>query len=540
MTEAGADAISRFARYRNDPAGFARDVLGVQWTPAVTAVAESVLRPPYRVLIPSGHTQGKTHGMAGIAIWWFCTRSPALVISTAPKLSQLKNLLWKEIRKQVAGSKMALPIRFSGPRSLRAERSQWDFMEGSTARDGTSFHGHHGPNKLFIFDEAVGVAPEFWTATQGMFDGEGDGWLCPFNPTDTTSAAYREYQQTTRSKLSSGGWHVVRMSAIDHPNIEAELHGRPPVIESAMRLATLDRLLRQWCNLVSPAEKPKATDLQWPPVWATEYIERTKQQPRWYRPGPVADARLFARFPTQSAYSVWSDGDWQAACRDGMSPLSEPVNTLPEIGCDVARFGDDNTAIHSRCGGVSLYHEEYNGQDISHTVGRLKVVADEWAKWANRRRGKPVNGKDIPIKIDDTGVGGGVTDILMADGYTVAGVNSATCAIETDNYALRRDELWFTVAEMARANELDFSRLPTEIRDALQVQAMSIKYRLNAKGQRVIQAKDETKKDVGASPDGMDAVNLAYCYVDGLGTMAAMAPFVGTKKGEWRGPSRKL
>lgn len=486
--------------------------------------------PPYRTLIPSGHTQGKSHGVAGIALWWFCTRSPSLVISTAPKQSQLKDILWKEIRRQAAAARRPIPVPFTGPVSLRAERSPWEFMVGHTARDATSFQGYHGPNKLFIFDEAVGVRPEFWTAAQGMFDGEGDAWICPFNPTDTTSAAYREYQHTTRSKLVGGaGWHVVRMSAAEHPNIAAELRGEAPPVPDAMRLATFDRLLKQWSNLLAPGDVPKATDVQWPFPWATDYIQRTGQKPRWYRPGPLADARLFARFPSQSAYSVWSDGDWLAACRVGLEPLVVPKGVLPEIGCDVARYGDDNTAIHVRCGPCSLEHEEYNGQDTTHTIGRLKQLAEQWAKWENKRRPKPITARDIPIKVDDSGVGGGVTDNLLSEGYAVSGVNAGTIPMETENYRLRRDELWFTVAEMARENRLDMSRLSQETLEALQVQAMSIKYRLDAQGRRVVDPKDVTKADTGASPDGMDAVNLAYAYVDGLGEPMD-APMVGTVK----------
>lgn len=186
-------------RYRNDPVGFSRDVLGVQWVPNVVKVAESLLIPPYRVLMPSANSQGKTHACAGIALWWFCTRQPALVISTAPKLEQLRDLLWKEIRIQTALAKQPLPVPFNGPRSLRAERDYNDFMSGVTATTSTSFQGHHGPNKLFIIDEAVGVSPEFWTAIESMFDGRGDAILAAFNPTDQTSQAYREYQHACRN-----------------------------------------------------------------------------------------------------------------------------------------------------------------------------------------------------------------------------------------------------------------------------------------------------------------------------------------------------
>lgn len=313
------------------------------------------------------------------------------------------------------------------------------------------------------------------------------------------------------------GWHVVHMSALDHPNITAELKGEAPPVPSAMRLAMFERLLFKWSSPLSDTSEPLATDVQWPPPWATDYIQKTNQKPRWYRPGPLAEARLFARFPTQGATAVWSDGDWQAACRLNLKPLEIPHATIPELGVDVARYGDDNTALHVRCGPCSLYHEEFNGQDLMQTVGAVVRLCKRFAEWANKRRPKPITPTDIPIKIDDSGVGGGVTDRLKELDYTVAGITAQSLATDADEYPRQRDELWFVVAEMARDGVLDLSRLDQETLDKLKGEAMAQKYKLNSRGMREVWSKEIAKKEIGASPDGMDAVNLAYAYVDGLG-----------------------
>jgi hypothetical protein len=269
--------------------------------------------------------------------------------------------------------------------------------------------------------------------------------------------------------------------------------------------------LLKWCQLISD-EEARATDIQYPPPWATDYIAKTGQRPRWYRPGPVAEARLLGRFPSQAAYSVWSDADWQAACRENMAPLELPVKVLPEIGIDVARWGDDNTAFHVRCGPCSISHEEFNGQDTVVTSNKAKELARKAALFANKLRPDQVGEKAIPIKVDDSGVGGAVTDILKADGYNVTGINAATKAIASDDYPIRRDELWFEVAERARLGELDLSRLPEEIRERLGAEAMVPIYTLDSRGRRVVEKKEQMKKRTpdNRSPDGMDAVNLAY------------------------------
>jgi hypothetical protein len=159
-----------------------------------------------------------------------------------------------------------------------------------------------------------------------------------------------------------------------------------------------------------------------------------------------------------------------------------------------------------------------NGQDTNATVARVRELCRQWAQWARKRCPHGVTEFDIPVKVDDSGVGGGVVDQVRAEGYAVAGIDAGTKAVQSDDYPRRRDELWFTVAEMGRRGELDLSRLPDDIRDGLQAEAMAPKYSLDASGRRVVEPKDRTKKELGRSPDGMDAVALAFASVEGLST----------------------
>src|SRR5262245_11970829 len=80
-----------FDTYRDDPEGFARYVLKVTLTPLQVDVARLLLVPPYRVLVPSANNMGKTHAAAAITLWWFCTRRPCTVLTTAPKYDQVRD-----------------------------------------------------------------------------------------------------------------------------------------------------------------------------------------------------------------------------------------------------------------------------------------------------------------------------------------------------------------------------------------------------------------------------------------------------------------
>jgi hypothetical protein len=149
----------------------------------------------------------------------------------------------------------------------------------------------------------------------------------------------------------------------------------------------------------------------------------------------------------------------------------------------------------------------------------------ELAEWYNRRKehlAPPIRAEDVPIKVDDSGVGGGVVDILRGRGYNVVPVNSSEVPNDPEHYPNRRSELWFVTAARARRGDLDLSRLDPHTRDELRRQALTATWSLDAEARRKVMDKDKIKAELGRSPDGIDAVNLAYYAVGDSG--AAIAP----------------
>lgn len=459
--------------FATDPAAYAAQVLGVRWWHKQQEIAEALLTPPYRVLVKACHSVGKTFLGGGLVNWWFDSFDPGIVLTTAPTDRQVQDLLWKEVRVQRRGRG-----GFRGAKAPRLETNPDHFAHGFTAKDGDSFQGHHSEHLLIVFDEAVGIDPVFWETAESMFGGEGHGWLAIFNPTDTSSQAYLEEL--------TGNWHTISLSALEHPNIAAELAGLRPPLPAAVRLEHLERWLKAWFRPVNGT--PKKTDIEWPPG-SGQYL----------RPGPLGESRVLGRWPSQATNSVWSDGAFQAA---EQAQLEEPKDEPVEVGCDVARFGDDYTAIHVRRGPVSLHHENANGWSTSETAGRLKALAREYGRHAG------VDGHDIAVKIDDDGVGGGVVD--QAEDYRFIPVRNGSEAFEPENYPNRRSELWFAVAERADDGRLDVSRLDPDIRRELRRQAMAPLWKVDSQGRRVVEPKADTKKRIKRSPDDMDALNLAY------------------------------
>lgn len=554
-----ADAIASknpCHQYENDPVAYAYDILGVRLTRIQQEIAYLICKPPYKVLCRAGHSVGKSFLGAVLVNWWYDTFNPGFCLTTAPTERQVKDILWKEVR--VLRSQAKDPKYrngFVGPKIPRLESAPNHYAHGFTARDGDRFQGHHGDAVLILFDEATGVAPIFWQAMRTMLGGRRYAFLAIYNPTDQSSMAHQE-------EKASGYHPVVTMSCLDHPNIRAEILGKPPIVPNAITYGILKGMLDRWCTPIVREEKTTLDiELAQPrsfhvggspsdnlapslasPSLSAEQGDLSQIMPRRsdtglsslqndhliYRPGPIAEARLLGRWPTQAVNAVWPE-----YVIDNLITTEIPWDMLYrgplQVGADIARFGDDFTAIHIRKGGTSLWHESHNGWSIAQTVGRLKTLAYEYCrKFANpgpllangRRAWDPevIHHDKIPIVVDDDGVGGGVVDTGRIEKFNFIGVSSAARPVEPldQDYPNVRSWLWFSMVELAMKGGCTWKVLardcPGCIPD-LREQLIGPLYTLDTRGRRVVEPKDDMKERTGRSPDDADAVNLAYYSV---------------------------
>lgn len=508
-------------RYRADPVAYAKEVLNVRWWGRQIEVAEALLQYK-RVFVKASHSVGKSFLAGGLVNWFFDCFDPGICITTAPNAPQVRDILWKEVRVQ-------RPRAMRGvlqPRAPRMETTPNHFAAGFTARDDSGFQGRHEEFVLIIFDECVGVAGPFWDAAEGMMTGESCFFLAICNPTDTGSRAYMECRNTEK-------WHVIEISALEHPNIAADLAGLPAPFPKSVRLAWVTGRIEEWCTELYPQISQIKTNGEGnSQPYGPHGISRISQieddeggarrpeqrllrssdsevarrpgdfefpvgSGRWYRPGPLFESRVLGRWPTQGSNAVWSEWQWEATLVRRPVDETEPL----VIGCDVARFGDDYTSMIVRRGSCVLHHETHNGWSTQQTAGRLKRLAKEFA----------LPGQDplaARIQVDDDGVGGGVTD--QRGEFDFAPIRGGQRAIEADGYPNRRSELWFAAADRAAEGRLDLSRLSATTQALLQRQLLAPTWRLDSQGRRVVEPKADTKKRIGRSPDDADALNLAF------------------------------
>lgn len=160
-----------------------------------------------------------------------------------------------------------------------------------------------------------------------------------------------------------------------------------------------------------------------------------------------------------------------------------------EIGVDVARMGNDRTELVKRKGMREIGRKTYSKL-------RTTEVCDRVEEFANHDKG-------ILIKVDDTGVGGGVTDDLKRRGYNVMAINFGAKPNDPDKYPNLISEAWFYMAEiMDKVSLIQDSDLLMEL--------SSRKWVMDSKGRRGVESKDSYKKRGYRSPDKADATILCF------------------------------
>lgn len=174
-----------------------------------------------------------------------------------------------------------------------------------------------------------------------------------------------------------------------------------------------------------------------------------------------------------------------------------------EVGCDVARFGKDLTVFFKRKGLGIIDFKFYPKTAINEVCDYLVDFVS--------------NNTKTLIKVDDTGVGGGVTDFMKSKGFNVAGVNNGSKAFENDKYNNRISELWFYLKSIIGVVSLP--DIPE-----LKQQLLTREWKIDNKGRRCIESKDDYKKRGFKSPDWADALLLCFAkdeedfnpFMDGL------------------------
>ena len=174
-----------------------------------------------------------------------------------------------------------------------------------------------------------------------------------------------------------------------------------------------------------------------------------------------------------------------------LNAMSREVNDDGQeiIGVDVARMGNDRTVFWKRKGLKTI-------TSVSYDKNTIPQAADYLEKFANFN-------KETEIRIDDTGVGGGLTDIMKNNGYNIIPINFGGEPVDKDKYTNLISEAWFHLSNIVNDIQLPMDQ-------DLLMELSTRQWKQDNKGRRAIESKNEYKKRGFRSPDLADACIICY------------------------------
>lgn len=164
------------------------------------------------------------------------------------------------------------------------------------------------------------------------------------------------------------------------------------------------------------------------------------------------------------------------------------------IGVDVARFGQDRTVFVARKGMTVKTIDIWQHKSLTEQFELLSAFVKSGMK-------------DPRIKIDSTGVGGGLVDICRANGMDVIDINFASKPKDPDKYPNKASEMWFDFANIL--DEVVLSMV-CDKRQELVSELSQRSWTFDNRGRRVIEQKSAFKAGGNRSPDIADALLLSF------------------------------
>jgi phage terminase large subunit len=442
------------------PVRFAREVLGVDLQEWQEEVLKAFGRGERGISIRACHGPGKTFIVACCVIYQLVCRFPQNTLATAPSKQQLEGALVKEV--MLLFSRLPAPLKQAYTEKQNhlelAGLPESSFFTARTARAETpeALQGTHCDDGwvLLIADEASGVPEPIFEAAMGSLSGDRVTFMLLSNPTRATGFFYKTH--------------------------------------------TKDRDL-WWTMQVTGVEGSKG---YYSPRISKDFVHRMG---RMYGENSAAfRIRVLGEFPEGDLDTIIATEVVEAAQNRN---IEVPKNARTIWGLDVARFGDDSSALVKRTR-LSVLPDitEWSKEDTMQTAGRVHAAWKE----------TPDHERPDEILVDVIGIGAGVADRLRELGLPARGINVSETASMSEKYRNLRTELWFKAKDWLETKNHSLPRCDgnhdrtkcpiCKLTDELSI----LRYKFTSSGKLMAEPKEDLKKRGHDSPNIADAFVLTF------------------------------
>lgn len=405
-----------------------------------------------RVSVRSGHGVGKTGTEAVTVLWFLCCFKFPKVICTAPTKQQLNDVLWSEIDKWRSKSPLLL--------ELLTWTKTYVYMNGYSKRWFAVAKTASEPENMqgFHEDNMLFIVDE----ASGIDEGIMEAILA------TLSGGNNKLLMCANPTKTTGTFY-------DSHHVNRALYR---------------------CHKVSSMDSTR-TNKENIQAFIKKYGAESN----------VVKVRVYGDFPTQED-DVFIPLPLAEASVD--REMEEAEVGKITLGVDVARYGDDETIIAQNVGGKITLPVIAHGQNLMKTVGDIVITYRKLIKEYPEYKGI------ITAYIDDTGLGGGVTDRLEE---VKREENLSRLEIVPINFGMKPPQdgselkyndittyMWANIKTMMEAGELSL-----ENDEELIAQLTVRKYSITSNGKIELERKKTMKERGIKSPDRADAVALS-CY----------------------------
>lgn len=476
--------------WATDPELYARQRLGMKPTWQQRKTFEAIAPDGAKVSIRSGHGTGKTGTMAAIVLWFLETRDYPKIPCTAPTSHQLRDVLWAEISKWMRKANLMAALHGLPPQLWLggmfrvtndrvydpSAKGEWfatartsskdnpDALQGFHAadieisEDGKSIEHHaEGGQIMFVVDEAAGVPDAVFEVAEGALSSPGARLLMAANPTRSTGYFADSHRH------NRGDFTTLHFRSDESP-------------------------------LVDPSYRAKLVR-------------------KWGENSNVVRVRADGDFPKQ-------DNDALIALEWAETALERPAHdehgSDKRLGVDVARFGDDRSALVLRQGRNVPFIRIESKLDTMALTGLVITTIDAHG------------GRDeVTAYVDVTGLGAGVADRLREQKFKVVEVNFGSASPTRKRHIATtkdrqgqdgqdgqgktmRDFIWLEMGDWFHYEEPSFDGADTQHAEDLAGEVSAARYRIDSSGKVVMEPKDDMKKRLGFSPDIADGLACTF------------------------------